>query len=318
MIDGRFDLSGDEIRELLREPEGESAPVPEIRSCSVLLLSKRPEETDLLKGRLEAAGAKVTAGRNPFTALDQIRRMPFDGIVSDLDLWANDGSLLLERVSGTRTLVLFVSREPMATAGELEKRLRDRGAWRVLFHPLDPRDVEGAAQALVAMARGSTEAPAPAAEAKAAQGQDARAAGPQTGERPRIGDEVAGELAWLRFLCEAQRTLRAAPGREARLKELLEIGLKVLGATGAGLFHTEGGEPGALLVSRSQEDGAIFEKIIALRREPRATAESLTIHFGRPGEGCCQVFLGLPPSVVTAFPSFAEDVSYVLDLVLSA
>ena len=202
MIDGgppSDDLSQDEIRELLREDlaEGETgdlraaplreAPLRETLAIAprLLVVSRKGVDAELLRGRLEARGARLFSVRNPFTALDQLRRAPFDGIVSDLDLWANDGSLLLERIRalGRRIPVLFITDRGHDARGNLGDRLTQAGAWGILYRPLRPADLEGAAQSFLADLGGRREDARRAADA---------AAPPETGQAASAGWDARG------------------------------------------------------------------------------------------------------------------------------
>ena len=139
MIEGRFEgpeLSGEELRELLRDApleEGMPADAKPPASKHVMLVSRRRDDLDLLRTRLEAHGAAVTIVRNPFSALDQLRRAVYEGVVADIDLWADDASLLIDRMRPRETGVplLLVADRARDPDGRLECRLREAGAMAV-------------------------------------------------------------------------------------------------------------------------------------------------------------------------------------------
>jgi CheY-like chemotaxis protein len=119
--------SRDELRELLGDVLGsieEELNTGETRAAGdslvdspepsgparVLLVSRRDSDSRLLSSRLEALGTTVEVVRNAFAALDKLRTGVYEAVISDLNLWANNGGLLLERIEsmGVHLPVLFL------------------------------------------------------------------------------------------------------------------------------------------------------------------------------------------------------------------
>ncbi|MGQ9592068.1 MAG: hypothetical protein ACUVYA_17440, partial [Planctomycetota bacterium] len=143
----RGGLSEEEVRELLREDlplevQGPPAPPaePSGAACRVLIVSRRRDEVDLFRKRLEERGAAVAVVRNPFGALDRVRAETFAGVVADLGLWADEGALLIDRLRalGRPPRVLFLADPPPGARGEIAGRLEREGAAGVVFRPLGP------------------------------------------------------------------------------------------------------------------------------------------------------------------------------------
>lgn len=237
----RGGLSEEEIRELLRddlptEVRGPPAPPSEPRETAsrVLIVSRRRDEVDLFRERLEARGAAVAVVRNPFGALDRVRAEKFAGVVADLGLWADEGALLVDRLRAfdSPPRVLFLADPPPGGRGEFSERLEREGAAGVLFRPIEPAEVERAAEALLAEPAAAPEEPA---------------------ERP----PNAAEAMWLRFFFEARRALRAASDPRARLRILAAEAAERLRARGAAAFFREGDRPAAFVCGTSGDDAAL-------------------------------------------------------------
>lgn len=216
-------LSGDEIRELLRddpspEPAAQASAGDELQS--VLIVSRRRDDVSLLRDRLEAHGASVTVVRNPFAALDQLRTAHYRALVTDLGLWASGGLLLFERWRplSSRPALVFVADRGEEAPETVAARLRRSGAVDVLFRPLRARDLEAAVLELLSRPR---ESPAPdralPGDAGTAPGDEARPA------EVDVEDAAASELGWLRLFFHASRMLRATEGVEPRLRALVAL-----------------------------------------------------------------------------------------------
>lgn len=223
-------LSEHELQELLGD-DGEDAS--DGLSPRVLVVLRRGEEGDFLKGQLRRMGYAVTLVHNPFSALDHLRWQRQQLIVSELDLWADNGALLFGRIagSGDRVPVIFVGeRDRDAEAAAL-----GAGAAGFLTRPLRVEEVEATVRMALAEPPAGT-APPPS------RGKDEKAAmpraesGPATGLRggeedklhratPGHSDTPGGgapvELQWLRFFFEVARSLRESTDREGRLAGIL-------------------------------------------------------------------------------------------------
>ena len=140
--------SGPSVRESSRadSPAGRDAAADALsesenhrprRKPRILVLVRRGGEVEVVEA-LNSIGARARLVRNAFTALDALRADAYDGIVSDLELWAERGRLLQERLhrEGLRIPILFLC----SGSGVDEDRIRqETGAWRVLARPLTPR-----------------------------------------------------------------------------------------------------------------------------------------------------------------------------------
>lgn len=262
MIDSRFDgpeLSGEEIRELLRddlleaETPAEGRPAPGGAGLrNILLVARRKDDLELFRSRLEAHGAAVTIVKNPFTALDQIRRAVFEGVVTDLDLWANDGELLLDRVRprDTRLPLLLIADRSRDEDGRLESRLREAGAMEIVFRPLRAAEVERAALNLVGVVGVPAETSMDAGAEEGSTG--AHPAGASAG---LLGIEApVGELLWLRFFFHAQRAVRAGTEPLLCLRAVLDAALEHLAPRSAAFFVADDARRFALIVGPSGAD----------------------------------------------------------------
>jgi CheY-like chemotaxis protein len=316
VIDSRFDgpeLSGEEIRELLRDDALGAEPVAEgppgasrPSSGHVLLVSRRKDDLGLFRSRLEAHGASVTIVRNPFSALDQIRRAVFEGVVTDLGLWANDGELLLDRVRprDSGLPLLFIADRLRDEDGRLRTRLRGAGAFDVVFRPYSAADVERAAAELVSAAEAPPAATSPPAQV------------------PSEGTS-RGEVRWLRFFFHAQRAARAPSDGTLRLRAILDAAREHLAASSCAFFvggatgrfaliaGTPGGEPEALPGEVDARAAEVAKDSLVLRGEgtPGRSDGSGPAMTGPEGAGrrFTLVLGGLPEHVRLSSTSFLED-----------
>jgi DNA-binding response OmpR family regulator len=157
-------LSREELRELLGEAlgairGGADAGGGTAPGQRLLLATRRGQDAHLIQGRAVAHGASLEIVRNAFSALDKLRTGTYAAILSDLDLWANDGRLLLERVGNgdePLSVVFLVERERRRSQPPLE----DLPGVRVLNCPLEAGELEEALRAVL-----STESTDPLPEA---------------------------------------------------------------------------------------------------------------------------------------------------------
>ncbi len=337
-------LSDGEVRELLRDIStmdggaGEETAVRDGRP-QVLFISRRGGDARLLEDRLDAAGAVASHVRNPFTALDRIRRYPPSAVVSDLELWANEGALLLERLHalGLPVPVLFLTASSREDRGCLETRLRGRGAWGVLFQPVQARDAEVAARSLLAaVVDGPHVGPA---RARADAGVEAPSAplavgpvpeGEQDGrERSALLDAQLdvpldaplvsardGELGWLRFHLHLTRAVRSPACRDDCAKKILDAASQDLAPRAVGIFFADGERAAARLEAAPGAPSSILDRLARSSTTAMAGSDeegtSLVVHFGEaPAEGR-MVLLGLPSASREAARAFLDDVRKVL------
>jgi CheY-like chemotaxis protein len=248
----REPLSEEELRELLGDgppglsmagldgpsgPEPEGGPAAAARSDPrrVLVVSRDESEIPLLRGVLSGMGVEPSVVRNPFEALDQLRRRRYVGVVSDFELWAEGGTLLFQRLasSGARAPVLFICASP-----EGALKARAAGAAEVLERPLEPAGVAVAARIFAAHS-----APPRSPAARSAHAEEAGRPG---AEGPRAASpaslELRPEVAWLRFFFEARQAMRPRKPGEERLRALLQAFQSELapGSSGVGVALPEG------------------------------------------------------------------------------
>jgi CheY-like chemotaxis protein len=244
----------------------------------------------------------VTVLRNPFGALDQMRRDSYDAVVSDMALWANRGALLLERlgVPGRKVPVLFVASAEGHLRQEVEAFALERGAWRVLFRPLAAADLEKAVQDL----REECIRCPPSTAVSTGTGA---AAAPRASTEPFGPAEV--ELAWLRFFFHAFRASREESSFEECAGRLLAGAMEHLQPRAAGVFFVLDGRPHVLLSrSGAEPDEALLQLLSAARGE--GAPDVLRFPLDRePGSADRQlVLLSPPPAVLAAAGRFLEAV----------
>src|SRR5262245_24734902 len=152
--EGPEPLSEEEIRGLLGDrddvPLGEAEPASgpgrsrepgdgARQGGTILVVARDDDEGRMVRAGLAGLGAEVDWVRNPFAALDQLRRRHYAAVVSNFEMWADQGALLFQRLAqrGSRTRVVFLC--PGAEAAE---RAREAGADAALRRPLDASGLE--------------------------------------------------------------------------------------------------------------------------------------------------------------------------------
>ncbi|MBI4601276.1 MAG: response regulator [Planctomycetes bacterium] len=344
-------ISDEEIRELLAEPAPPPADQPgavagqpgvaayQPRAAAgherrVLLVSRRDGDAALLRARLEARGAVVHVVRQPFRALDVLRGLPLDAVVTDLELWADDGALLFDRIRvlGRAIPVLLVGDGPGA-----EDRALRAGAWGFLARPFDAGAVERAARSLLEAAgeppgacagepalEGAGELPpqeTPAAPPRAAE-EAAAGPAPPVGAPPAArGAERDAEIPWLRLHLALSRLAREWDPLDARARSVLELVREVLAPSAALLLYEDRGR---LAVRIDAPAGAGRPALAALLEAgegegsavpvPAAT-DPLVIGPGDSG-GPRLILAGLDPALGDAARSMAADVALALSAAL--
>jgi CheY-like chemotaxis protein len=317
VIDGRFEgesLSGEEIRGLLGEEDSTDEKKKSPLRIHVLLASRSEEDADLLRGRLECHGAVVTQVRNPFSALDQLRRARYEGVVSDVELWAGEGSLLMDRVlrSESAVPVLFVGGTTGPPPGGLRARLLQAGAWDLLPRPLETGSLEKTVLDFVSHCAGarSRRPPAPRQKPAGAAGPDRETA--ETPTRPSE-DGSRAELLWLRFFFHAQKGLHCDPPLESRARVLAQAALEHLQPRAVSIA-VEGAEgvTACVLGRQDQDPEGLLEEIVAAGKDPGA-AGGVAIRTGERGHRKSFTLLDLPDDVRRAAEPFLADLRALLD-----
>lgn len=321
-------LSGDEIRELLRADAGggttgtpglDSNAGGEVRQVRppprVLIVSRRAADVDLFKACLEAAGASTTVARNPFTALDRVRVDEPDLVVSDLDLWANDGALLLQRLRrlSPEPPLLFVA--DRARAAGLEERALRAGAAGVLLRPLRPGEVEDRlGDLLLRVENGShREGEPPAGEAEHAAEEGGAGAAARSPIEP-AGEAGSAELEWLRFFHGASRLARLDVPRADRARALVRRALQDLRPRAAAIVYREGGRAAAVIEAG---EGLPLDGLIDILGPAPDDRSRLHVRSREPDPEVSLVLVGLPSSIVEDGPGYLDDVRHLLTSLLA-
>lgn len=315
----------------------------------VLVISRRRLESDLFRARLEALGLEVEAVRNPFSALDRLRLDVHQGVISDFELWADDGALLLGRLerSGRALPVLFVA-ERSGDEARIEARVRRAGAWGILFRPVQAADLEMAARALLfaggdgaacpweandgsepgaALADEDVEKPAHAPECLSvseaaesfpnawADGPAASAAGDFRRGKTAVLEE---EGAWLRFHLELSRLARSPGPRWTRARRVVHLARESFGPSGIGVIFEEDGRLTAILEGAPGQGYGALESVLRLAaadREARSAEKAdngLAVTFNSPPGQSRIVILGLTSSSCAAAAPLIEDIRHIL------
>jgi CheY-like chemotaxis protein len=255
-------VTGEEIRELLADEDLQYRPIesaPRLPSgeARVLVVSRRAADVDVLRACIEGGGAAVVVARNPFTALDRMRNGPFDGVITDLDAWAQDGKLLFDRIRelGQDVPVLFVAERSQDLGSRLEERARQAGAAGLLHRPLSASEVESAIRSLISRGR-EEPIPAPCPE------PEPRSPAPAERIHPAL---VPPDVPWLRLFHAMSRLRRSAPDPEPAARELAGLVQKILEPEAVGIFYPapreESGQWVRLAAASLSERG--FEAIAA-------------------------------------------------------
>jgi CheY-like chemotaxis protein len=280
-LSGESLLTEEEIRELLsdvpasREEGGNGDADASVNGGTrILFLSRRGADAALLRARLEARGAVLQVVRNPFTALDRMRVAPPEAIVTDLDLWADDGALLFDRLARLPSAVpvVFLARS-RGDQARIDERLRKAGAWEVLFQPFDAGEAESAARRLLDAARG---VPVARSSPPELEGIPPCSSGGPAGESSRPAEELgpSGELEGLDGLAERDVDARSSllesgegTGGESRL--VARGGGPADGELGWLRFHLDLSRAVRTAGTREDRADAILECVL-LRLAPRA------------------------------------------------
>jgi len=242
---GREPLSEEEIRGLLGEdgPPGEldsgareggpaeDASRADRPSTLVLLVSRDDDESRMVRGALTSLGVMVDWVRNPFAALDQLRRRQYAAVVSNFEMWADQGALLFQRLAqrGSRTRVIF-----LCPGAESAARARAAGADEALRRPLDGAGLD---RILRLLGRLEEAAAGPRVEFLAEAGQGSpgnggeKAPRPSRPSEPRESGTAWTEVSWLRFFFEARKAMRSLEPGRARLEVILEAIEREVGAS---------------------------------------------------------------------------------------
>jgi len=358
MNEGRHEASDgpsrDELRELLGEVLGgieeelntdagsgeKSYPAGGRESHPVLLVSRRSDDVRIVEEGLGAQGWRVEKVVNAFAALDKLRTSTYSAVVSDLDLWANNGSLLLERVEGLDApipVLFLVERGPTGEPKDLGFPV---GAPSFIHCPLDTREFEEKLSELwpfeasgpssAADTAPAVESPAPPSggvqdEPEEVSDEDlpredlprddmppeemlpgaAEESGAVASEASLPGPIRSADVGWLRWLVLGQRQLRDPSGTAAGLARLA---VDELGALATGFFCSKGDRTIASLESQAGIDHLLFRHVLDAQRGRLDEAKAMTIH----GENACLVLIGLTPVIRDAGAEFADDVRELL------
>lgn len=313
----------------------------------VLVVSRRRLESDLFRARLEVLGLEVETVRNPFSALDRLRLDVHQGVISDFELWADDGALLLGRLerSGRALPVLFVA-ERSGDEARTEARVRRAGAWGILFRPVQAADLEMAARALLFAGRDGSECPRETNDGsehgaaleeveKPAHGpeglwvSEARESSPSVWtDGPATnaaGDPLHGktaileeEAAWLRFHLELSRLARSPGPRSTRARRVVHLARESFGPRGVGVLFEEDGRLTAILEGAPGAGHGALEAVLRLAsvdREARIAEKEengLAVTFSGPPGQSRIVILGLSSSSCAAAAPLIEDIRHIL------
>ena len=322
MIEGPADheiVSEDELRALLSDEL--LSPAPETSSSArVLFVARAGADAVLLRQRLEAAGATVAQVRNPFSALDLIRKTPPDAVVSDLEVWAGDGELLFDRLGSLpKSIPVLFLADSKGEVATLESRLQRVGAWGLLVKPVAAGDAETAARRLLDAAAG----------AFPGDGESLPLARPEGGEPLRTeaapaprqeaeNDAPAGaevELPWLRFHLLVTRALRIPDSPDERARSILKAARECFQPRAAGLTWRVGETPvGRFELGAGEPPGLIAEAAAAAARpaEPTTGDAPADIVLGPP-DGPRLALLGLPQPVRANGLQFLDDIRSLLE-----
>lgn len=254
-------------------PGGSSAARLRHRAPRVLAITRGRTDTTLLLQRLEAHGAHVLRVRSPFRGLDALRDAPPDAVVSDLDLWAEEGSLLLERVARLVQpcpILLAVRGQNPA----LLERLRSRGVWGLLLASAGADDLEELAVGILDRIGSppslagegpqpqpgpitSTSPPSLAGEgpggdrsalgARSPEPTSAQVEAPLPGVPGQLAPTEVAELRWLRLFLQLTRLRVEGEPLASRAREVLELACQHLCASGGLLAYPDRGGTAAVV-----------------------------------------------------------------------
>jgi CheY-like chemotaxis protein len=179
-------------------------------SADVLVALRSLDEGRTVVRELRESGHTVACVRNPFRALDELRVRPRDALITDIDLWVDDGALLFDRLhsAGASTHVIFIGDD----ASTLAERARRSGADAAIARPWSSGDVQARLRDLLCAVSSPSS-------------DDSRSPGAGGNE----GD-FDDSRPWLRFFFDARRELRETVEPSERLAVLVDLVLTRLDA----------------------------------------------------------------------------------------
>lgn len=231
----------------------------------ILLALRSGADRDLLEEICRELGTGIQHIRNRYSVLDEIRRQPVKLVISDLGLWADGGTLLIERMGGgaSEIPVIFICNR----GEQLSDGVRDAMLCTSMERPLLPEDVKN----LVQNALGGP------LEAEAAE--EAVEAVPGNGEPPAPGDDSHH---WLPFFFEARKALRTSDYKGRRFR--IVLGLLSTHLSPESVFLLERDSEGTRLQAFCSTDGETVDTDHLLERIREILGKNQSVGHGRNGE----------------------------------
>lgn len=124
-------------------PRSETGSSETLDGLRVLLVDDEPDAREASRAVLEAAGATVVAAGSVVEALNELARMPFDTVVTDIAMPDLDGYTLLERMTGQGGRVASTPAIALTAYAGLadQRRARVAGFARHVAKPVAPADL---------------------------------------------------------------------------------------------------------------------------------------------------------------------------------
>ena len=133
------DPGSDRVAETAEGAPSDLPPEDAAEEFRVLISSRRRQDAAMIVERLRAHSFAVDSVGNPFRLLDCVREKQYDTIVSDMELWADSGGLLVDRLSRLKATPLLVF---LAPRNQPRPELLRQGVAGILLCPLDASSTE--------------------------------------------------------------------------------------------------------------------------------------------------------------------------------
>ena len=228
----------------------------------ILLALRNGEDRNLLEDICRETGNGFQHVRNRYSVLDEIRRQPLRLVISDLGLWDDGGTLLIERMAGgtSEIPVIFI-----CDRGEqLSDGVRDTLVCTSMERPLLPEDVKNLVQNALGGPR----------QAEAAQEE-----GGESEESPGSSDHSHH---WLPFFFEARKSLRTSDYKGRRFRIVLR--LLSVHLSPESVFLLERDSEGTRLQAFCSTDGETVDTDHLLGRIRETLGKNQSVGHGPKGE----------------------------------
>ncbi len=282
------------------EAEADDAIEPGQEEGRILLALREGADRELLDRICRELDSGVQHIRDRYSVLDELRRQPARLVVTDLALWEDGGSLLLERMAaGAIGVPVIFIRD---SGEQLSAGVRDALTCTSMERPLLPEDV----RRLVENALGGP--------AGALDGEESRQE-PEESPAPTTHSHH-----WLPFFFEARKALRTSDYKGRRFR--IVLGLLTLHLAPESVFLLERDSEGTRLQAFCASAGETVDTDHLLARIREALGKNQSVGYGPNGElafklpvrgGCRRlVYIEFGTSVLDWETEYVDELLHVL------